>query len=1261
MKHSFSFGWLLFWIFLAVSPCFSESPDGAESLERWKAPEWTRLKLVPKPKENENLILFQNEADRTADGVAYPTIPVRIHMTPREKTPELTARIEPDGLHFKTPAIEGTGERCAQVQFFGLDPKAAADNDYCLYVALAGPKGAKGNLYYEGRYEDGRHYWKRLEISMNGGRQNFAFDQTIPVGLRTLYFRFDFFTPGDYTIHSVRLERETDSSDAAVLPPELIFRLPMDGTTEPEFAAGEKTPKLSENVEFVEGVQGEAARFTSANNAKLEFELAKNLQPEAGSISVWIRPDWSLEKERKRWRTILSMPWEFPTRIGSGAIWFWIYEGALRGDTSDLQDRYVTAPIAQTDVWRHLVFSWDRYGNRIYLDGKRYGGRGDGLNLAVPSFPNRYVRTEFDSFYIGRFQAWPFEGDLDELEIYSGPLSDDAVQKLYQRHRRPLGLDAANLYRFDDEKDPFLVRIKDGGTAAQPVELALSDTRGETILQKSVETVPGQTLEIPLEPEKPFQAGSYSLALSAGGETLETLPILVFDSRKFAPKKTLNKAQGGQNGQDDSFDVWDRELPLKLKETIELRKLDSSRIVFCGESSEGVCGGTQYLEMSPTAGERFAVHLEPLESQKLYCFEWDFPDDKKRTVDIIAQSSLHAEGSEYELQTGYLTGDEYPNGGKMLTQRALFWAKDSDISLIFMTARSTGSPESGNSPDVVPGGAAAAAIRVYEVTGPLPVARINPPGGESKKRREVGIYFEDPAINYDFAADGSKPDEFPTMLQRLGDYMDYTGQNFLAYPLVWYNGPIGPKYQPRPHLPRFGEAFLTVFDRTGRDFMATINQNNVSFEPPRVTRGGVRSGAYNNSPFAIHSTGTPHPGGWHGTPPIFQPLHPDVQKMTLEIFDELLDRCAPHPSFKGIILHLPRHALHSFGDIRAGYNDFLIERFEKETGISIPVDHAAPNRGKLYADWLLANKREEWIDWRCRVLAEWYKTLAAKMAAVRPDLMLGINCMIPILYEPTPEDGGEGEFWTRANREAGIDPNYYKDVPNIFLEQTVFPADYRWMENRSYPEIRKRLRKTEETSGMYGTLAPDDGQSVNLPWIQMHDRYWESPIGRADRSGGRLLDAPWLKEHPWRVSTLNPTGFEAMRHYLMPLRYHDLQGITKGGFLIGTYGMERELANFAAAFRALPAERFLDVSGSTETVKIRSLTRDDAVWFYIANTSDRPATVEVSGAKGEVVDLVRSVSGKPADGIYSATLSPMTLRSFRTSPGAAISVKVRNN
>lgn len=174
----------------------------------------------------------------------------------------------------------------------------------------------------------------------------------------------------------------------------------------------------------------------------------------------------------------------------------------------------------------------------------------------------------------------------------------------------------------------------------------------------------------------------------------------------------------------------------------------------------------------------------------------------------------------------------------------------------------------------------------------------------------------------------------------------------------------------------------------------------------------------------------------------------------------------------------------------------------------------------------------------------------------------------------------------------------------------------------------------------------------------MHDRYWESAIGSVNKGDkANSLSAPWLNEHTWRVTTINPASYHAMRHYVLPLRYHDLVGFSKGGFLIGTYGMEDYLVPFARAFRALPAKVFSDVESNSAVVKVRQTEYAGKTWFYVVNTDHQPATITLTIAAPQITDLLtNSPAVEHAAGKAALSLAPYQLRSFSAPVGTSISV-----
>jgi hypothetical protein len=114
-----------------------------------------------------------------------------------------------------------------------------------------------------------------------------------------------------------------------------------------------------------------------------------------------------------------------------------------------------------------------------------------------------------------------------------------------------------------------------------------------------------------------------------------------------------------------------------------------------------------------------------------------------------------------------------------------------------------------------------------------------------------------------------------------------------------------------------------------------------------------------------------------------------------------------------------------------------------------------------------------------------------------------------------------------------------------------------------------------------------------------------------------------------------------MRDIVRPFRFNDILGFSKGGFLVGTYGMEDGLRRFAAAFRALPAEVFPEIKPDHPFVRVRGRKIAGKKYFYIVNTG--PEKVEY---RFKFPDGTRELTtGKAVFG-DTVKLGPWDFRSF---------------
>lgn len=721
-----------------------------------------------------------------------------------------------------------------------------------------------------------------------------------------------------------------------------------------------------------------------------------------------------------------------------------------------------------------------------------------------------------------------------------------------------------------------------------------------------------------------------------------------------------NPYEKGADAAPGTFAPGDLELVREVKldsldVTARLRAAKAFNSV--GPLAVGTCAGVNYLECAPREGGRFALRLALDPRESFYVIDVDYPDDRVRTMDLLVQD-VRADPLDYELQVGVAAGGEWPNTGRILTHRCIYWRRANDTALVAMTARD-GAP------------AALAAVRVYRVKSRrLPAVQVNEPAAVEGWHRTIGVHFEDPAIGYDFGVEraGYGRAALGELVRRMAAKMKFTGENLLAYPGCWYNGLIGGDdgYNPRGHAPDFLTAWYEGFDREGLSFMPLLNPNTMPVEDGLVTRSSMNDGSLHATAISIHDTGRPNWGGWHGTPPNFCIAHPDTQAFLAGIVDRLLVQGRDHPSFKGIGLHVTRHCMLTFGGAEAGYNDYCLDAFlasvkgttgemAKRLEALRAVDRRARLRGREYARILRSDPAlwERWLDWRCDVVTAFWARQGAKLAAARPDLRLIFNCFTA----SRPEDPRfcDEDYYARMNREQGLDARKISArIPNAVVSQCVIPADGRWRTMRVFKTEAVRAAQIAQFARR-GTYALLDGAA--RPWVGQHDRYWESAIGEGKAHwscgvGGQTLTCDWMKEIAWRVTTINPAGRHALAHFAVPLRYHDLLGLSKGGYLIGTYGMEPHLAAFARAFRALPAVLMRDVGlpGGREVV-MRTCEFRGRSYFYVVNTSAEPRTVTVEFPPG-TVDLVtgRPMNAKERDVKTRISLQSYELRSFSARP-----------
>jgi len=305
------------------------------------------------------------------------------------------------------------------------------------------------------------------------------------------------------------------------------------------------------------------------------------------------------------------------------------------------------------------------------------------------------------------------------------------------------------------------------------------------------------------------------------------------------------------------------------------------------------------------------------------------------------------------------------------------------------------------------------------------------------------------------------------------------------------------------------------------------------------------------------------------------------------------------------------------------------------------VDSTSSQRFSQAYEWLMKNARREWIGWRCQKIHSYYKEMADILSSKRSDLKLIVNLFArPELYHERLADYISSEnIMAETLGEAGLDPELFINDENIVLSWTAVPADYRFFRIQGPKAAFAEDHRTTYIAPEITSTLRDAHAGA---WLKLHDRYFEDDIGRTNP-----LEDLGVKEIGWRVSTLNANTFHSIEMIVQAMNSFDALNITKGGFVIGTFGMEQELTKFAKAFRAIPAVSFDDVKDLSDPVRVRQKVVDGKLYFYVLNCL--PVSVGINlkfNTFSSVIDLVEDKMIGDVDRL-SLNLAPYELRSYR--------------
>ena len=1005
-----------------------------------------------------------------------------------------------------------------------------------------------------------------------------------------------------------------------------LFHLGFDGADplRADKATGNPAPAVRDKLEIVPGLTGKGVLVQG--EAILAYEEPGNLDKDYGSFEMWIK--FGFDEANPP-----AYPCFFKEDAPLGPvpvdnIWLWMLNqggfGTVRCDRRvrpDIDDTIFAAVPGGVvkGTWHQLVLNWDsRVGQRLFIDGQKmpnlvsdrpFGVRG--FTWTPQEHPRFFVGSRGRDVYHSAQPMWgACESVVDEFSIYSRPLTPPEVAASYARalgegNVPPLVLvREAAVAEGEAYRPLFDLKNRFDFAIAGKLDVALVGDKGpQPVLATKITVAPQAQTEVPAPPLRPA-AGRYALVYTYNGRKIGQQYLSVLP-RPAAP------APAGEPVLIGKYDaVALREAKENYRESVPSRT--------------GHLAGTPYVEAGSAQFARVAFRFAVKNPARPHLLRVSYPDDRDRAFDVIVNSPNFP--CTYDTQGGVIAGREYENTGQMQHYDLLYWPRERDQAL-FLTTWVAGAP------------AAITGFEVYELQGTLPPALIGP--ADPQKRR-LGLYWEDQTLGEAF---GGRPGETDATrftaesADRMIEYARWTGQNQLIYPITAYQGPTYLSLSEnlmtgtgQRHPQEYVDLLLKRFEQAAPNgefgFLPSINCCLSSSLLLPIEK-------YVKTPEAGYLRVDNQGRMVSGQFPQLNVLHPLYQERLTSLINEMCVRWGKSPAFKGVQLHLVWESSFWLADLKWGYDDFTIGLFEKDTGLKLPA-FTGDDRYAQRHDWLMKRKKEEWLDWRCRKVTQFYSQLARLLSSARPDLRLIVglrymsegDCNLP-LWEQS------GRSMRAIYRGAGLDFDQLAKIPNVEIQKYFFPADMAWRRLGATGNAMYNGLELSRSDELRETLTRGGQQPVS---INMHIEYFESDIDERDP-----IKDLWWQGPRWRVAGLSPSGRNYLELFAEAVARYDAPMVTSGGFIVGTMGHNEEVAEFAKAYRALPAGRFETIRGTSDVAVVRV---GPGGYLYVVSRSPFPLAVHLKGpATATLTDLSDNARLTGPDLLVA--LKPYQLRSFQ--------------
>jgi hypothetical protein len=349
-------------------------------------------------------------------------------------------------------------------------------------------------------------------------------------------------------------------------------------------------------------------------------------------------------------------------------------------------------------------------------------------------------------------------------------------------------------------------------------------------------------------------------------------------------------------------------------------------------------------------------------------------------------------------------------------------------------------------------------------------------------------------------------------------------------------------------------------------------------------------------------------GSSRGLAPYYNPLDPRVQEAILQVVEELVSRYHSHHAFRGVAVELSSVGYLQFPGLEWGYDDATVARFERATGVRVPIADGPEKYQRRY-EFLTKNVLSHWVGWRCEELARFHIQLAHVVTEKKATSRLYLSGN-RTLRGSNPDDDLVATLKSGGKLVAllapkGLDFKLYSGVDNLTV-----------LRSSSWGLPRHSLDAAMDDTVNYNPNLEAVVSDCSVGSLFYHLPY-ECRIPEFDSL------SPWQPAYTWLAAHVSSTGQRNRERYAHALASYDAPAIFDGGWMI-PLGQERHTRQMRDVFQELPAIRFHRFEPHRQPVVVRTARDADSTWLYVVNEFSSEVNVELSlscgtGATGRLL------------------------------------------